>query len=169
MGKYKLVMEKFTVDGGLDTTEIESLRDEMQEWVDNMGGTALENTSRYQMAEEAVSQLDRVDEVNFEDIWDAVSRTECLTSLTEDLKNLEYEVGVFKVKSRRRSPSRAYRLSNAISAISGAIECLREFLETHEGDQPHESDKIREVRTAIDEVESTVQEFENVEFPGMYG
>ena len=160
MGKYKQVREKFTVGDGLDASEIESLRDEMQEWVDNMSGTALENTSRYQMAEEAVSQLDRVDDIGIDDIWDAVNNTECLT---EDLKNLEYEVILFKVKSRRQHPSRTYRLSNAISAINGAIECLREFLE------PYESDEVSEVRAAIDEVESVVQELDGVEFPGMYG
>ena len=51
MGKYKLVREKFTVGDGLDTSEIESLRDEMQEWVDNMGGTAwrIPQDTRWQM------------------------------------------------------------------------------------------------------------------------
>lgn len=160
MGKYKLVKEKFTVDEGLDVSEIESLRDEMQSWVDNMSGTALENTSRYQMASDAADQLSRVDEVRIEDIWDAVSSTEYLT---EDLRNLEYEVGIFKVKSRRQYPSRAYRLSNTISAINRAIECLRDFLE------PYEDNEVGEVRAAIDEVESVVQDLDSVEFPGMYG
>jgi len=85
MGKYKQVKEKFTVDDGLDTSEIEGLRDEMQEWVDNMGGTALENTSRYQMAEEAVNTLSRVDDIRFDDIWDAVGNTKSLT--VEGLKD----------------------------------------------------------------------------------
>jgi len=160
LGKYKLVKEKFTVDEGLDVSEIESLRDEMQSWVDNMSGTALENTSRYQMASDAADQLSRVDEVRIEDIWDAVSSTEYLT---EDLRNLEYEVGIFKVKSRRQYPSRAYRLSNTISAINRAIECLRDFLE------PYEDNEVGEVRAAIDEVESVVQDLDSVEFPGMYG
>ena len=160
MGKYKQVREKFTVGEGLDTSEIESLRDEMQEWVDNMSGTALENTSRYQMAEEAASQLDRVDEIRFDDIWDTVNNSECPT---EDLKNLEYEGVIFKVKSRRQSPSRAYRLSNAISVINGALERLRDFLE------PYTDDEVGEVRKAIDEVESVVQDLDGVEFPGMYG
>ena len=115
------------------------------------------------MADEAASQLDRVDEIRFEDLWKAVSSTECLTSLTEDLKNLEYEVSIFKVKSRRQHPSRAYRLSNAISIINGALERLREFLE------PYGDDEVSEVTGAIDEIESIVQDLDGVEFPGMYG
>ena len=160
MGKYKRVREKFTVGDGLDITEIEDLRDEMQGWVDNMSGTALENTSRYQMASDAADQLSRVDDIQFDEIWDAVNAAE---GLTEDLKNLEYEVGIFKVKSRRQYPSRAYRLSNTISIINGAIERLREFLE------PYGEDEVEEVRRTIDEVESVVQELDGVEFPGMYG
>jgi len=160
MGKYKQVREKFTVGDGLDASEIGDLRDEMQEWVDNMGGTALENTSRYQMAEEAVDLLSRVDDVQFDDIWDAINNTECLTG---DLKNLEYEVVIFKVKSRRQYPSRGYRLSNTISIINGALECLRDFLE------PYEAEEVGEVREVIDEVESIVQELDGLEFPGMYG
>ena len=160
MGKYKQVREKFTVGDGLDASEIESLRDEMQEWVDNMSGTSLENTSRYQMAEEAANQLDQVDYIGLENIWEAVNNTECLT---KDLKNLEYEVVIFKVKNRRQYPSRAYRLSNTISAINGALECLKNFLE------PYEADEVGDIRCAIDEVESTVQELDGVEFPGMYG
>ena len=161
MGKYKQVKEKFTVDDGLDTSEIESLRDEMQEWVDNMGGTALENTSRYQMASDAVDTLSRVDDIRFDDIWDAVGNTKSLT--VEGLKDLEYEVTIFKVKSRRQHPSRAYRLSNAISAINGALECLREFLERWTDND------VGEIRAAIDEVESAVEELDGAEFPGMYG
>ena len=160
MGKYKRVREKFTVGEGLDITEIGDLRDEMQGWVDNMSGTSLENTGRYQMASDAANILSRVDDIQFDEIWDAVNAAECLT---EDLKNLEYEVGIFKVKSKRQYPSRAYRLSNAISAINGAIERLRDFLE------PYGEDEVDEVRRVIDEVESVVQELDGVEFPGMYG
>ena len=161
MGKYKQVKEKFTVDDGLDTSEIESLRGEMQEWVDNMGGTALENTSRYQTAEEAVNTLEGVDNIRFDNIWDAVGNTKSLT--VDGLKALEYEVIIFKVKGQRQHPSRAYRLSNAISAINGALECLREFLERWSDDE------VGEIRAAIDEVESIVDELDGVEFPGMYG
>ena len=161
MGKYKQVKEKFTVDEGLDTSEIESLRDEMQGWIDNMGGTALENTSRYQTASDAVDTLDRVDDIRFDDIWDAVRNTKSLT--VDGLKALEYEVVTFKVRSRRQYPSRTHRLSNSVSIINGALECLREFLERWSDDE------VGEIRAAIDEVESIVSDLDGVEFPGMYG
>ena len=161
MAKYKQVREEFTVGDGLDTSEIESLRDEMQEWVDNMSGSALENTSRYQMALDAAETLDRIDEIRFEDIWEAADRTRNLTS--EGLKGLEYQVIIFKVRSRRQYPSRAHRLSNPISAINGALEALRSFLELYEGEG------VGEVRQAMDEIESIVSDLDMVEFPGMYG
>ena len=161
MGKYKQVREKFTVGEGLDTSEIESLRDEMQEWVDNMGGTALENTGKYQMAEEAVSTLDGVDEVNFDDLWEAVANSEHLD--VEGLKAFNYEVTLFKVRSKRQYPSRAHRLSNSVSMINGALEALSSFLEQYP------EDEVGEIRKAIEEIESQVQDLDGVEFPGMYG
>ena len=161
MGKYKQIEEEFTVETGLDTSEIESLRDEMQEWVDNMGGTALENTGKYQMAEEAVNTLDRVDEINFDDIWNMVNEVEALSE--ETLKVLEYKVTIFKVRSRRQYPSRAYRLSNSISIINGALEVLSSFLEEYSDEE------VGEVKKAIEGIESQVQDLDDVEFPGMYG
>lgn len=160
MGKYKQVSEKFTVEDGLDISEIESLRDEMREWVDNMSGTALENTGKYQMAETAVDTLDGVDDINFDDIWEAVDRTE---GLTRSLKDLTFDVTLFKVRSKSQHPSRAYRLSNSVSIIDGALEALRDYL------KPYEDDEVGEVRRAIDNIESEVRELDGVEFPGMYG
>ena len=161
MGKYKQVLEKFTVDDGLDTSEIESLRDEMREWSDNMGGTALENTEKYQAVDEAANTLDGVDEIDFDDLWKAIEDSEPLTG--EDLKSLEYEVTIFKVRSRRQHPSRAYRLSNTISILNGALGALSLAIEEYSDDE------VGEVKRAIEEIESKVQELDSIEFPGMYG
>ena len=57
-------------------SELEALHGEMQDWADNMSGTNLENTEKYQRVEEAASQLedgisglqdgrDSLDEVEF--------------------------------------------------------------------------------------------------------
>jgi len=162
MGKYKRVREKFTVDEGLDTTEIESLRDEMQGWVDNMSGTALENTSRYQMAEEAVSQLDQVDGVDFDEIWGAVPEDCGIT--VDELKAIEFTCTIFTPKSRRQSTSRAYRLSNTITHITGALDAIRNYLEDKK-----DIEGISSVLDAVDGIESQVQDLDGVEFPGMYG
>ena len=152
--------ETFTVEEGLDLSEVESLRDEMQEWVDNMGGTALENTSRYQMASDAVDTLDNVDSIDFKEIWNEVKLGEDLDEDT--LKGLRYECTLFKVKSRRQSPSRAYRLSNVLSVANGAIECLRSYLEPY-------GERADGVRSVLDDIESSLQDFDSVEFPTMYG
>jgi len=161
MGKYKQVTETLTVEDGLDLSEIESLRDEMEEWVDNMGGTALENTNRYQMASDAKDTLDNVDEIRFEEIWEVMEDSESLTE--EGLKALTYQVVIFRPKSRRQSTSRAYRLSNALSVIDGALGCLETFLE------PYSEEEVGEVRKAISNISSQVQDLDSVDFPGMYG
>ena len=159
MGMYKTIRISYTVDEGLDTMEIEDLRDEMQEWVDNMSGTSLENTSRYEMAEEAASQLDRVDDVCFDAIWDAIP--ENFESTEEELKALAFVYSIYVSKDKRKGPGRAYRLSNAINHITGALQTLRDYLE--------EKEEAEDILAAIDEVESQVQELEDVVFPGMFG
>jgi len=166
MSSYKRVPTEFTVEEALDTLEIEDLRDEMQEWVDNMSGTALENTSRYERAEEAASQLDAVDSINFEDIWDAIPE-DCFVS-SEELKAIKFTSNLYIPKSRKQHPSRAYRLSNAITHITDALQEMRDHIENRlDGKEVPED--IKEILAVIEEAESAVQDLDSVDFPGMFG
>ncbi len=166
MSNYKSVPTEFTVEEALDTTEIQDLRDEMQEWVDNMSGTALENTSRYEMAEEAVSQLENVDSINFDEIWDTIP-SDGLVSV-EELKAIKFTCTLFVPKSRKQHPSRAYRLSNAINHITDALQEMGDYIEDKLGNKDM-SEGIKELMNAIENIESQVQELDSVDFPGMFG
>jgi len=162
MSNYKTVPTEFTVEEGLDTTEIEGLRDEMQEWVDNMSGTNLENTSKYEMAEEAVSQLDRVGDINFDEIWDAFPEN-CPVKVDE-LKALKFTCHLFEPKSKRQHASRAYRLSNAITHIIGSLEAVEDYLEDRK-----EEEEVKAILQAVEEIKDSVQDLDSVDFPGMFG
>ena len=166
MSSYKSVPTEFTVEEALDTLEIQDLRDEMQEWVDNMSGTGLENTSRYEMAEEAVSELDRVDDIDFDEIWDAIPENCIITA--EDLKAIKFTCSLYTPKSRKQHPSRSYRLSNAICHITDALEEMREYIDA-KLDGKDTPEDIRKILEAIDSVESSVQDLDSVDFPGMFG
>ena len=166
MSSYKSVPTEFTVEDALDVTEITDLQQEMQDWADNMSGTALENTSKYEMVNEAVSQLDAVDSINFDGIWDAIPDDGLVSA--EELKAIKFTSNLYTPKSRKQHPSRAYRLSNAITHITDALQEMRDYIEDKlDGKDP--IDDIKGILDAIDEVESSVQELDNVDFPGMFG
>jgi tRNA U34 5-carboxymethylaminomethyl modifying GTPase MnmE/TrmE len=75
----------------IDTGEVESLLDELQQWMDSMTGTNLESTGKYQMLEEAVSSLqDAVDSLNsMPNIEDVDGIEEAVNTLDEVISNLE--------------------------------------------------------------------------------
>ena len=165
MSSYKSVPTEFTIEEALDTTEISDLRDEMQEWVDNMSGTGLENTNKYQMAEEAVSQLENVDSINFDEIWDELPDDGLISA--DELMAVKFTSNLYTPKSRKQHPSRAYRLSNAITHITDALQEMRDYIEDKLGakEMPEE---VKSLMSAIGDIESQIQELDNVEFPGMF-
>jgi prefoldin subunit 5 len=76
---------------GVDTSEVESLLEELQQWMDSMTGTNLESTGKYQMLDEAVSSLqEAVDSLNsMPNIEDVDSIEEAVNTLDEVVSNLE--------------------------------------------------------------------------------
>jgi len=144
----------------LDTCEIESLRDEMTEWRDNMDGTGLENTQKYEAVSEAADQLDNVDSITFDDLDSVMEEAE----LADDIKALTYKAILMVPRSRRQSSSRSVRLSNAVSTLTGALDCIEAYL----AELP-ESDKVTDIQTEVDNLRGLVEEMDGVEFPGMFG
>lgn len=76
---------------GVDTSEIESLLDELQSWMDSLTGTNLENTGKYQMLDEAVTYLqEAVDSLSsMPNIEEESGVDEAMQILDEAMSNLE--------------------------------------------------------------------------------
>ena len=72
-------------------SEVESLRDEMDDWASNMEGTSLENTEKYQTVSEARDTLDdlssRLSDVSLEEEFEDVSELEDIISELEDISS----------------------------------------------------------------------------------
>ena len=58
--KEVIIEEAQEILNRLDYSELEILKEEIESWRDNMSGTALENTEKYQTLDECVSTLDDV-------------------------------------------------------------------------------------------------------------
>lgn len=58
MARGKFIECKGAIDEALDGCEFEALRDEMTEWRDNMEGTGLESTEKYQIVSETADALE---------------------------------------------------------------------------------------------------------------
>jgi len=128
-------------------SEIESLRDEMQEIVDNMSG--MEHLPKYETADTAQQELD--------------SHTEC-PDVPEVLKNKTISTLTKMVSTRKgRGVGRSMRLGNATSIVKDVIEFLNEL--------ENAKDAGVDVMQAAKDLADELSEHENieVEFPGMYG
>lgn len=149
---YKTEVRKTTVSAAIGDafSEFESLRDEMQDTVDNMSGANMEHLPKYETAEAAVSELDN--HTDAPDVPDCVAELE-----------VTYSEQVNKRKGR--GPSRDVRLSNAQSMLSAAKDALEAFAS---------SDDVERDEGEADEADTLVNELDehtdfSVEFPGMFG
>ena len=153
--KYKTQKETGSVGDAVSSGfgELESLRDEVQEIVNNASGTGLENTSRIQTFEETASSLDGVD--SEPDVPAILEGT---------------QVGYIVMVSRRGT-SRAVRCSNAVSALQAAVDAANDFLEVERGKPEAErrDELIDEVEEFSNSVQEVIDNAEGAEFPGMFG
>ena len=122
------------------------LRDEIQEALDNVQGTNLENTSRNQTLGETVSQLDAAD-----------SEPEVPNSVAGE--KVKYP------KPRNKRPSRADRRDEAVTMLSSAIAAMETFMEMLLDDDP----KREDIQCVIDDVQRIIDDADGAEFPGMRG
>jgi hypothetical protein len=137
-------------------SEMQSLRDEMTEWKDNME-ERLSNTPKYEEVSECVDSLEQFCD-NEPTIPVAVP--EGLTvELTWDEK---------KGKSRQ---SRNDRMSSAVMDIQRVAEHVREFVDDHGEDHAcwdDEGPSYDDWDQYATELEDLISEAEGVSFPGMY-
>lgn len=164
-------------DIGSAYTDVQELRDEVREVVENAGEN-LSQTQRIQTLSETADTLD--------------GSADDEPTVPEGLENLKISYSTFHAYGRK-GDSRATRMMNAVALMDGVIDALNEFIEDADApidnlvpegldgafmaiseEQLAESDKRaealkNEAETLRDEIENAKGEFEGVEFRGMYG
>lgn len=129
--KGKIVKVSENAQGALEIAfnELESLRDEMGEWADNMESSPLEHTEKCQRVREAADTLDnavselesKVDEI--EELLQKADADGGLSLASIDVSYTEFQ------PYKGRSLSRSDRMSNARDGAVSAIEAARPVIE----------------------------------------
>ena len=135
------------IDEALSTAE--ELRDELQEWKDNLP----ENLQDGQKADELQEAIDYLEE--------GISALEEAQGGDDEILNRNS----FNYGSRQYSPSeqrslgRAKRLASSMEALESASTEISDYVEDDEGD---------EFQTTLDSVQEAIDALSNVNFPGMF-
>lgn len=132
--------------------EIESLKDELNDWYDNLGDN-LQQTEKGQMLEEAVSTLDYAERVELDSFFDG-----------EILEEIESIKTVYVPAHWSNNLSRASRRDEATGMLNVVMEKLQELVD----DEKYDEEIIDSINDAISEIENAISEVESVEFPSMY-
>lgn len=132
---------------GVAYGEFQSLRDEMQEWADNMDSGGLSSVPKFEEVSEAADNLS-----NFADEE---------PDTPETLKAAPVKWTEMVPKRRGKGSSRAVRLDNACLALQAVIELVDE-LEKTEGEDKGGFQEFR------DHLDDAVGQAGDVSFPGMF-
>ena len=132
--------------------EIDALRDELQEWFDNLPENFQDGEKGSQL-EEAIGYLEQVDMVDF--VNDHLNR---------------YPVCVLPVLDTSSRPKRLGAVTHILEHVADELEDLDEDVLRGLGIQKGALEEVREHAGEIaDEIRNHVSELEGVEFPGMFG
>ena len=166
----KTKMTEYSVADALDNgvNDLESLKDELQDWLDNMPENFQSGEKAGQL-QEAIDQLDSAC---------AVTIPEGLDGTTDD-KDQPTLGGVrfqFPASTKRRM-SRADRCSEATALMRSALDAVKEELEPMMAalqnlddltdEQQAKLDALETVNDGLGEIEQAIDDAEAVEFPGM--
>lgn len=127
-------------------SEIESLKDELQEWYDNLPEN-FQNGSKGEQLQEAIGALEQHSEPSVDD------------KLQELLEKTE--VSYLATSGRASRSDRRYA---AIAQLDAVIELLQE-----KQDEQEKAGCELDYESLIDELTNARDEWDNVEFPGMFG
>ena len=171
---------------------VEELKDEMGDWRDNMDGTGLENTDKFQRVSEAADTLESAEE----SLREAAESAETLENVSLPETTVEYS---YYKPYGRKAPSRYDRLGEATAVLEGALEIIDAFVQNlrDEADDPttdeevdlesmsdeereaaekaaeeaeeKANDAVEEVEGIADQIRDAIDECQSVDFPGMFG
>lgn len=147
-----------TITDALSTgfSEIQSLRDELTEWKDNLE-EKLSHTDKYQRVSDCADSLDEI----------ADCEDECVPPIhTEETVDW-----VEQKKASKKSPyPRWLRLQNAVNALEAVKAQLEILVETDDDEDEDPEDENRmEIQACIDKLDEIIDGANSVEFPGMFG
>jgi hypothetical protein len=158
---------------GDGTSEVEELKNEMEEWAESLESNSMEHLPKYDEVTEAKDALeaglDTLQGIEVPEFLESID-----ASYTQD--------------TRRKAQSRSYRLGNATNAIEAAKDAANSWLEENDelelmsdadaiedGAEEVTQEMVDERRSQRDdaeqfasEVENALGELENVSFPSMY-
>lgn len=153
--KFKDTTHTCTIADTLEApSDVESLKEEMEEWRDNMENGNLGYTSKFEDVSSCADELESL----HSDLDSVVTELEEAIKEAERPELLKREITYVDRQPYGRGAARWLRLENAIAPLRAAIEVLSREVPESEKDL-HE--KIREVDSTLDQASS-------VSFPGMY-
>lgn len=183
MGKHKTVKETGTLSESLTSAKIdtESLAEEIRSWEENMSGTGLENTSKYEEVSSCADELENGDWDFVDSIIEEFEKDEKLGLKAE----LDKPVEVTFTKPYSKFESRPTRLARVLANLEAAQERLEAIKERIEGPDNEAEDEAEEdgaatvVKTEDDDIVSYIEgwiedidnmtgDLEGIMFPGMY-
>ena len=158
-------------------SEVESLKEEIEEWKSSLESNNMEHLPKYEELEECYGELesgyDTLESIDFPSVLSDVQ-----VSYTQD--------------TRQQAQSRSGRLSNALGALEAAKSEAESWLENNpelevvERDEEDEEQELEdgqtygqdeadarenersEVEEFINQMDEAISSLENVNFPGMY-
>jgi len=133
-------------------TDIEGLKDEMEEWKESLEGANLEHLPKYEEVEQAVECLDQATQEDFSDTIKVIE-----DRFDEQLGTIETIV----MHPRRRYATRAIRLALAVGPAEQVIETIEAKL-----DEDNQADA--EFQVQLDEIKDALESANEVDFPSMY-
>lgn len=149
---YKSVAEKGELGSVVSDaySQLEDLAGELEEWKSGLEGTALKNTSRYEMLNEAVDALGNKSEPDVPDSLDKIE--------------VGYSISV--KRNKKAGCSRAVRLENIVGMMQAVVEELDSVINNED---EKDEDKKEEAETLKSELEDTIGEIDGTDIPGMFG
>lgn len=144
MANWKRVDTNYTLQEAIEAakTDLEILADDMGNWRDNMDGTGLENTSKYEDVSDCADSLEQgIDTLGDIDV-------------PEFLRGVQVKVSEFKDQKA------GWRILDAVvSRLNDSAESLRNDSKLKEND---------EAQLFAEELEGASSELDGIDFPGMY-
>lgn len=138
-------------------SDIESLRDELQEWYDNMP-EGPQGGDKGQQVQDCIDQLEQSQEPDESDYC-------------TEWKELAVQYSPFHSTAKKAMrASRATRCAEAAYVLGHAIEVLDTWIaEQRRGQREGVDDVIEAADEMLDLLNTAKDEWEGAEFPGMYG
>ena len=162
MAKRKSIQRTSEMEGAVSDafSEFQSLRDEMNDWKENMEGNNMEHLPKYEEVSEAhdtlENQADNEPDFPSGNMPEGLSTTVTWTDL----------------HTYARSQSRQTRLSDATNGLDAVISAIRAFLDEHDdeaecwkADDVVSRDDLEQYANDLEEIKD---EMDGVSFPGMY-